>query len=89
MQQMFILEFELMSTQETLNQLHFSMRVEGCLLIDQEKRAYNSGNDLVEGTDGRGTPNLPCQIINFDVARATLTNHESNFGGNPDYFIDF
>ncbi|MGE6833185.1 hypothetical protein ACQKGA_25765 [Priestia megaterium] len=58
-------------------------------LIKNTTRVYNSWNDPAEGTDGRGAPNFSCPIVNFDVARATLTNDGSNFGGNPDYFIDF
>ncbi|MEI2325688.1 carboxypeptidase regulatory-like domain-containing protein [Priestia megaterium] len=58
-------------------------------LIKNTTRVYNSWNDPAEGTDGRGAPNFSRPIVNFDVARATLTNDGSNFGGNPDYFIDF
>ncbi|MED4051937.1 carboxypeptidase regulatory-like domain-containing protein [Priestia megaterium] len=58
-------------------------------LIKNTTRVYNSWNDPAEGTDGRGAPNFSRPIVNFDVARVTLTNDGSNFGGNPDYFIDF
>ncbi|MED4268284.1 carboxypeptidase regulatory-like domain-containing protein [Priestia megaterium] len=58
-------------------------------LIKNTTRVYNSWNDPAEGTNGRGAPNFSRPIVNFDVARAILTNDGSNFGENPDYFIDF
>ncbi|MBY0090740.1 carboxypeptidase regulatory-like domain-containing protein [Priestia aryabhattai] len=58
-------------------------------LIKNTTRIYNSWNDPAEGTDGRGAPSFSRPIVNFDVARAILTNDGSNFGGDPDYFIDF
>jgi len=58
-------------------------------LIKNTTRIYNSWNDPAEETNGRGAPNFSRPIVNFDVARATLTNDDSNFGGDPDYFIDF
>ncbi|GAB1765757.1 carboxypeptidase regulatory-like domain-containing protein [Priestia megaterium] len=58
-------------------------------LVKNTTRVFNSWNDPAEGTDGRGTPTFSRPIVNFDVARVTLTNDGSNFGGNADYFIDF
>ncbi|QAS52292.1 carboxypeptidase regulatory-like domain-containing protein [Halobacillus litoralis] len=58
-------------------------------LVQNTVRQFNSWNDQAEGTNGQGAPNYSRPIVNFDVARATLTNDGSNFGGNPDYFLDF
>lgn len=58
-------------------------------LVQNTQQVFNSWNDPAEGTNGRGAPNVRIPIVNFDVARVTLTNDGSNFGGNPDYFIDF
>ncbi|WP_342045359.1 carboxypeptidase regulatory-like domain-containing protein, partial [Bacillus sp. OTU530] len=56
-------------------------------LIQNTNIQFNTWNDPAEGTDGKGAPNFSRQIINFDVARVTPAN--SNFGGNPDFFLDF
>lgn len=58
-------------------------------LVQNTQQIFNSWNDPAEGTNGRGAPNVRIPIVNFDVARVTLTNDGSNFGGNPDYFIDY
>ncbi|MFQ3545546.1 carboxypeptidase regulatory-like domain-containing protein [Halobacillus rhizosphaerae] len=58
-------------------------------LVQNTVRQFNSWNDPAEGTNGQGAPNFSRPIVNFDVARANLTNDGSNFGGNPDYFLDF
>ncbi|WP_129729008.1 carboxypeptidase regulatory-like domain-containing protein, partial [Ectobacillus funiculus] len=56
-------------------------------LIQNTNIQFNTWNDPAEGTDGKGAPNFSRQIINFDVARVTPA--DSNFGGNPDFFLDF
>ncbi|MFG6149247.1 carboxypeptidase regulatory-like domain-containing protein [Halobacillus sp. B23F22_1] len=58
-------------------------------LVQNTQRQFNSWNDPAEGTNGQGAPNYSRPIVNFDTARAVLTSDGSNFGGNPDYFIDF
>ncbi|WP_281658304.1 carboxypeptidase regulatory-like domain-containing protein [Halobacillus sp. Cin3] len=58
-------------------------------LIENTVQEFNSWTDSAEGTDGSGTPNYSRPIVNFDVARAVMTNDGSDFGGDPDYFIDF
>lgn len=45
-------------------------------------------NDQPEGTGG-GAPNFSQAIISFDIARAVLAADGSNFGGTPDWFIDW
>ncbi|WP_438448238.1 carboxypeptidase regulatory-like domain-containing protein [Gorillibacterium sp. sgz5001074] len=58
-------------------------------LIQNTSKQFNTWNDPAEGTDGKGTPNFSRPIVNFDIARASQTTDGSNFGGNPDYFLDF
>ncbi|MBN9654118.1 carboxypeptidase regulatory-like domain-containing protein [Halobacillus sp. GSS1] len=58
-------------------------------LVQNTVKQVNSWNDPAEGTNGQGAPNYSRPIVNFDVARSVLTNDGSNFGGNPDYFIEF
>ncbi|MBX0356899.1 carboxypeptidase regulatory-like domain-containing protein [Halobacillus sp. Nhm2S1] len=57
-------------------------------LIQNTDQDFNSWTDSAEGTDGSGAPNYSRPIVNFDVARAVLTNDGSDFGGDPDYFVD-
>lgn len=47
-------------------------------LIQNTNKQFNTWNDPAEGTDGRGTPNFSRPIINFDVARVTLTDSAGN-----------
>ncbi len=58
-------------------------------LIQNTIVEFNSWNDPAEGTDGRGSPNFSIPISNYNVARARLTNDGSNFGGVPNYFLEF
>jgi len=58
-------------------------------LIQNTVQQFNSWNDPAEGTDGKGAPNFSRPIVNYDIARARLTGDGSNFGGDPDFFIDF
>jgi large repetitive protein len=55
-------------------------------LVRNTVKLVNSWNDPAEGTGG-GNPNYSQAITNFDFARVTPA--DSNFGGNPDYFIDW
>ncbi|WP_433750424.1 carboxypeptidase regulatory-like domain-containing protein [Falsibacillus pallidus] len=55
-------------------------------LIKNTTKLVNSWNDPAEGLGG-GTPNFSQSISNYDFARVILA--DSNFGGNPDYFIDW
>jgi large repetitive protein len=55
-------------------------------LIRNTVKLENSWNDPAEGTGG-GNPNYAQSITNFDFARVTPA--DSNFGGDPDYFIDW
>lgn len=55
-------------------------------LIRNTVKLVNSWNDPAEGTGG-GNPNYAQPITNFDFARVTPA--DSNFGGNPDFFIDW
>ncbi|WP_459501728.1 carboxypeptidase regulatory-like domain-containing protein [Bacillus sp. C1] len=56
-------------------------------LIQNVIEEFNSWNDPAEGTNGRGGANFSRPIVNFDVAR--VVQADSNFGGDPDYFLDF
>ncbi|SFS43689.1 carboxypeptidase regulatory-like domain-containing protein [Marininema halotolerans] len=56
-------------------------------LIKNTHPIPNTWNDPAEGTDGKGTPNFSLPIINYDIARVTVA--DSNFDGDPDYFLDF
>lgn len=56
-------------------------------LIQNTIKLVNSWNDPAEGTNGQGAPNFIQPIVNFDYARVTPA--DSNFGGNPDFFLDF
>ncbi|MEB3103843.1 MSCRAMM family protein [Ferviditalea candida] len=58
-------------------------------LIQNTVKEFNSWNDPAEGTNGRGAPNFSQPIVNYNIARARLTGDGSNFGGDPDYFLDF
>ncbi|MGG0853609.1 carboxypeptidase regulatory-like domain-containing protein, partial [Metabacillus fastidiosus] len=55
-------------------------------LIQNTNKLVNSWNDPAEGT-GNGNPNFSQPISNFDFAR--VTQADSNFGGDPDYFLDW
>ncbi|WP_179107331.1 carboxypeptidase regulatory-like domain-containing protein [Sediminibacillus massiliensis] len=55
-------------------------------LIRNTNKQVNSWNDPAEGTGG-GNPNFVQSITNFDFARVTPAN--SNFGGDPDFFLDW
>ncbi|WP_169907692.1 carboxypeptidase regulatory-like domain-containing protein [Priestia abyssalis] len=55
-------------------------------LIQNTNKLVNSWNDPAEGTGG-GNPNFSQPITNYDFAR--ITQADSNFGGNPDYFLDW
>ncbi|MFC4098834.1 carboxypeptidase regulatory-like domain-containing protein [Paenibacillus xanthanilyticus] len=57
-------------------------------LIQNVIKEFNSFNDPAEGLGG-GTPNYSRPIINYDIARVRATGDGSNFGGNPDFFLDF
>jgi len=56
-------------------------------LIQNTIVQFNSWTDQAEGTNGQGAPNFSQPIINFDYARVTPA--DSNFGGDPDFFLDF
>ncbi|WP_051314637.1 carboxypeptidase regulatory-like domain-containing protein [Alteribacter aurantiacus] len=55
-------------------------------LIQNTVVQFNSWNDPAEGLGG-GTPNFSLPIVNYDLARVRPA--DSNFGGNPDFFLDF
>ncbi|MBM7553900.1 carboxypeptidase regulatory-like domain-containing protein [Thalassobacillus pellis] len=55
-------------------------------LVRNVNKQVNSWNDPAEGTGG-GNPNFAQPITNFDYARVTPAN--SNFGGSPDFFLDW
>ncbi len=58
-------------------------------LIANTVKIPNNFNDQAEGTDGSGRPNFSQPIVNFDIARASVAEDGSSFGGGSNYFLDF